>query len=396
LTPQLPAEAPPHGGHKIQLDGLRALAAMGVIFEHTLPRQFADLFLLGNAGVRLFFVLSGFLITGILLDAKERVEESREGFGRALVTFYARRALRIFPLYYFVVLSLAAAGITGAATYLPYLLTYTANVAEAQGHDLGSIAHFWSLAVEEQFYLIWPAVVLLTPRRALPLVFISTVLAAPLWRFGIMIFTRNDNFASLMMPSCLDTLGAGALMAFAWRGSPATQARYERFARFGLWLGLALYLAVIMPLRLSRAGFIVSIALRDVSYFLMFSWVVHRAARGFTGVAGRFLASGPLVYLGMISYGIYVYHPLVVPVGRYLSERFAIDLAVPSGRGLHDFVYVTAVTLAVASFSWYAFEGPLNGLKRYFPYTSRHQPPPRASGQPGVDSGPDGATFPPD
>lgn len=371
MTPQLPAEAPPHGGHKIQLDGLRALAAMGVIFEHTLPRQFADLFLLGNAGVRLFFVLSGFLITGILLDAKQRITEGREGFGRALVTFYCRRALRIFPLYYFVVLSLAAAGIVGAATYLPYLLTYTANVAEARGYDLGSIAHFWSLAVEEQFYLVWPAVVLLTPWRALPWVFISTILAAPLWRFGIMIFTRNDNLAALMMPSCLDTLGAGALMAFAWRGSPSARASYERYIRYGLWAGLALYLSVILPLRLSRTGFIVTILLRDVSYFLMFSWVVHRAARGFTGAAGRFLASGPLVYLGMISYGIYVYHPLVVPVAHYLSERFALDLGVPGGRGMYDFVYVTTVTLVVATVSWYAFEGPLNGLKRYFPYSTR-------------------------
>lgn len=375
MTPRLPAEAPPRGGHKVQLDGLRALAAMGVIFEHTLPRQFADLFMLGNAGVRLFFVLSGFLITGILLDAKQRITEGREGFGRALVTFYARRALRIFPLYYLVVLSLAATGITVAATYLPYLLTYTANVAEARGHDLGSVAHFWTLAVEEQFYLVWPAVVLLTPWRALPWVFISTILAAPLWRFGVMILTRNDNFALLMMPSCLDTLGAGALMAYAWRGSPSTRARYDRATRYGAWVGLALYLGVMLPFRLSHTGFIVRVVLRDVSYVLIFSWVVRGAARGFTGAAGRFLASRPLAFLGMISYGIYVYHPLVVPVSHYLSERFAVDLGVPNGRGLYDFAYVTAVTLAVATVSWYAFEGPLNGLKRYFPYSTRPSRP---------------------
>ena len=162
------------GVHVPALDGVRGLAILMVIVFHvtkTLPSMHVEiphaafrLLCLGQTGVDLFFVLSGFLITGILLDTKNMS-------GR-FVKFYGRRILRIFPLYYVVLLAgvLITIETTGQISRqhgIPWiwLFSYLGNVPPTRGVDDPCFGHFWSLAVEEQFYLIWPAVVYLLPQR---------------------------------------------------------------------------------------------------------------------------------------------------------------------------------------------------------------------------------------
>src|SRR5690606_409004 len=210
-----------------QLDALRALAAFGVFVQHFVAsgNVFATTIPLGDLGVRLFFVLSGFLITGILLTARANVAQSRLSLGAVVGHFYARRFLRLAPLY-FVFLALMFLVIPEVRTHAPWFLGYAQNVHFAVEDEFTVAPHLWTLAVEEQFYLFWPLVVLLVPaKRLLPVVAaiaalgVVSRLAAPL--FGLTHFQ-----ASMLTPSHFDSLGLGALLAVA--------AASERFAASAL------------------------------------------------------------------------------------------------------------------------------------------------------------------
>jgi len=334
-----------------QLDGLRALAAIAVVLHHNLwrtgaagaVRAAADL---GDAGVRLFFVLSGFLITGILLRAR--------GAPGALRSFYARRFLRIFPLYYLVVISVAVVGQPLMRSWLGWNLAYLANIKLALlGAPPGPpVSHLWTLSVEEQFYLAWPLIVLRAPRRSLLPIALSTLLIAPASRLVLLLLSGNATSTAVVTTSCLDTLGAGAALALG-----------GRVPRFVAPLGLALLAAVT-----ALAGSWLDSALRDTAYAGIFVCLVARGREGVRGPLGRLLASGPLVYLGSISYGIYVYHHVLPALIRL------------PGYGVARTGLVLALTLPVAALSFRLFEGPINALKRRFPYGEA--PPAPAPEQP--------------
>src|SRR4051812_126623 len=170
--------------HMPQLDGLRALAVTAVLVHHLLDPLpgLATHFPWGLVGVRLFFVLSGFLITGLLIQAVQTQRGSHDP-AHVLKQFYIRRALRIFPIYYLV---LAIAWLVGSADVheqLPWLATYTYNVWIAHlGWFTKYFAHFWSLCVEEQFYLVWPWLLVFAPRRRAYVYASAMVLAGPLYR----------------------------------------------------------------------------------------------------------------------------------------------------------------------------------------------------------------------
>lgn len=289
---------------------------------------------LGEAGVRLFFVLSGFLITGILLRAR--------GSNGALRAFYARRFLRIFPLYYLVVVAVAAMGQPLMREELGWNLAYLENfsVAARGGFPGPPVSHLWTLSVEEQFYLLWPLVVLFAPRRALLPVALSTLLVAPASRLALLLGTGNAAAAAVVTTSCLDTLGAGAALAIAGR----------------MPRGVAVPGLFLLGAATAWQGSWFDVAFRDTGYACVFAWVVGRGREGVSGALGRFLASAPLVYLGTISYGLYVYHHVLPALVRL------------PGYGLARTALVLAITLPVAALSFRLFEAPINALKSRFPY----------------------------
>ena len=207
-----------------QLDGLRAFAVGAVLIRHFFyPERIGgvDFALLA---VWLFFVLSGFLITGILLRSRDQVEYHGHQRYLELRQFYIRRFLRIFPLYYLVLSIAALLDLSDVRDTIFWHLAYASNYLFAIQGQYGSVTgHLWSLAVEEQFYLLWPALILFAPRRFLLKVIITAIAVGPTFRlFGHFLdFNWVTRYA--VSPACLDSL-APSHRSSGGRSSPATRA----------------------------------------------------------------------------------------------------------------------------------------------------------------------------
>lgn len=357
-------------GYMPQLDGLRAVAVLAVWFEHWgLPpipglRRISDW---GGMGVWLFFVLSGFLITGILLRGRVAVESGGASVSGAVRTFYARRFLRILPVY---LLALIVATILLPETRKLFWwhLTYTTNLwygIHLYEHVPG--AHFWSLAVEEQFYLIWPWLVLLAPRRHLLKIMLIVAVASVTYRLGYVLQPWQKPHVTTMINwsfGTFDRLALGAILSVLWE--TASHDRIRQLCRWSLWTGLAGMIAMQL-LEAHNPYSRLAFALHPTAAAVLFFWLVDGAARGFRGPVGRLLQSPPVLYVGRISYGIYLFHGFV----PHLLARFHAPLP---QLWILRFPLLAGVTIAVASLSWYLLESPLNGLKRYFTYehVSKH------------------------
>ena len=161
-----PASKASPSGYLRQLDSVRTIAVAMVIATHWIPKA-TTFWFNGGMGVKVFFVLSGFLITGILLDARGQADQSGVGRTAVLKNFYARRFLRIFPLFYATLALTFLLGVPTVRQFIWWLMFYLGNVLLAlHGQWLSGIAHFWSLAVEEQFYLVWPVLILFHAQAA--------------------------------------------------------------------------------------------------------------------------------------------------------------------------------------------------------------------------------------
>jgi peptidoglycan/LPS O-acetylase OafA/YrhL len=360
-----------------QLDALRAFAVVAVLVTHLFYAGSQRAVLpWGFFGVRLFFVLSGFLITGILLDCKRFVEAGEQSVGFTLRRFYVRRALRILPCFYAAVVIVAFAGLYQMRQAMTWHFVYLSNFLYAGDPGKWSVQpgfHFWSLAVEEQFYLVWPLLVLAVPRRKLAAVTLAAIIIAPLYRAAGVLAGWSEVAITTLPFGCLDTLAAGALLALLQRDAALRQ----RLA----WLGrpLLLVAAILAVCLLSMRAldghwaaqhlpmrfYPVWIIGQDLVLAVLFGALIAGAARGIGGVAGRVLLLPPLLWIGKISYGTYVYHVfLVYPFVRYGHH---VGYKLPHG-GWHAFVMVSAATIVVASASWLLMERPINSLKRYLSY----------------------------
>lgn len=347
-----------------QVDGLRFVAVMGVILHHWCQEYLAGSFFFTNipigTGVNLFFVISGFLITFILLGKKDDIAEGKSTVGEALRNFFVRRTLRIFPIYYLFIVILCITSFDEIRDYVAALFTYTSNwYIVINKTYIGSLTHTWSLAVEEQFYLIWPFLLFLVPRRrvlAMIVVFILIGLASRIWFF---FFTSYPMAANGATTSCFDSLGFGALIAYN---------RYYniipfniRWASMALWGSVLVYVALyIWPHWLSAQWTTVSFnTATSLIYFLM---VYMAAYSGFAGGWKAFLEHPTVLYLGRISYGLYLYHNLPGEIHWYhLRDRF------PEISGPFDSIVIYAVILLIlATVSWYLIEQPILKLKRRF------------------------------
>jgi len=215
--------------------------------------------------------------------------------------------------------------------------------------------------VEEQFYLLWPWVVLLLPPAALRPTMWTLAAVAPVFRvvcraFGLWWWLGQY----VLLPAALDALALGALLAevHASRTRPGVLEM-----RGGGWIAVAL-LIVAQLLRMGLPHSAVA-GLSDTLDACAFAWVVHHAARGFAGAAGRVLGSPPFRWLGRVSYGVYVYHPFAIAALPVVAATFGRPAPeAPLAR----FVVLTAMTLAVAWLSWHVVEAPINALKDRVPY----------------------------
>jgi peptidoglycan/LPS O-acetylase OafA/YrhL len=336
-------------------------------------------FSVGWVGVDLFFVLSGFLITGILFDAKGATHYFRN--------FYLRRSLRIFPLYYaFLVLVLIVVPrvMPGSMTRLDggaWLWTYLGNVLFArvgwEGMPEHTI-HLWSLAIEEQFYLLWPVVVFFCDRRRLMNVAMATIVGATVFRVSSHLFAPDGIAGYALLPSRVDALALGGILALMIRGE-AGAANAAQIGKRLLIPGLALMGVAI--------GWTVALDLND-------SWLPALAfqtqAFGYPGVElvsgglimlgisqsgrsklGEKLTWQPLMSLGKYSYGLYLIH---VPVRDFLRVMTHDGALLPRLLGsqvpaqLALFGLGVGLSVIFAYISWHAFEKHFLKLKEFFPY----------------------------
>ncbi|CAN1209220.1 Acyltransferase [Tumidithrix helvetica PCC 7403] len=359
----------------VQLDSLRALALFGVMVEHFVPPSTYTSFISSwktaspiewGSGVTLFFVLSGFLITGILLRCRDIIRANDQRIGFTLQRFYIRRFLRIFPIYY---LTLVVAAIIFKRVRSDFFwhLTYTSNIMVFVQDSYDQYAtHFWTLAMEEQFYLIWPLVILLLPQRYLLKAIFTTITLAPLFRFiGCYGLNLSITQIGVFPAASLDALGLGALLAFYIHNYDQFKQAKQSLCKFGLWVCLPLMISFIIISFIFRGTVLINILIKPTISSIFFVWLVSTAAKGFDGILGRFLELKPLVFIGKISYGIYIYHNFMNPIYDILSWYLNLPTSIPL---LLVIALKVIASFAIAIPSWFLIEKPINNFKRHFGY----------------------------
>ena len=370
--------------HRIPaLDGIRGIAILLVMFIHFTERNvsaglansiYTQLAGVGWIGVDLFFVLSGFLITGLLLDSK--------GAPHYFRNFYARRTLRIFPLYYACLLVWLVAvpwlappswqygqGVLATlereqAWYWTYLSNWRMGL-DGEWPGLG-ISVYWSLAIEEQFYLIWPAVVRFCSVRMLRRIALALIGAAFAARLAMVYAGAQPILVYVSTPTRMDALALGALVAIAMR-DPAAWLVAKRIARrvwpFAVLCLLAIWASIgefseYHPL-MQTLGF-------PALAVLFGSLMVHAVTADPGSRLSNVLTLRVLTVLGKYSYAMYLVH-LTLRVFLVSSER-ARMLVEWGGVGVQLALLAafTAVTVFVGWLSWHLFERHFLALKRYF------------------------------
>jgi peptidoglycan/LPS O-acetylase OafA/YrhL len=369
---QAPTRAkPPDAGHNRALDGLRFFAFLLVFFFHALqwsPWGNLPFIRFGFLGVPIFFVLSGFLIGGILLDLKDKV---RPGFGLGdkLKTFYVRRALRIFPVYYLFIgilaLLLALSGRDDPIArnsfgwHLAYLTNFRSFFA---GMDSIRQGHFWSLAVEEHFYLLAPLVVLLAKPRTLVRLLVLVIAAVACARAWIYAVGSARDFW-VLSPMQFDLLGLGIATSIIHRKGTFLGID-DRILR---WLGLAgaaFFVLYIRRFYLGRPGIGIWYAtFGSLSLGLATAALVLTLWQRPSWLVARFFGFRPFAYFGQISYGLYLFHPNCL---GWTTKYFGNYNLTNAFVGL-------SVTLTVAMLSWHLFEKPINNLKNRFAYSEKRK-----------------------
>lgn len=374
---KIPSDRTPRfvpGKHMPSLDGVRGLAVLTVFIFHYgggARSKFLVIRLLGEAihfgwvGVSLFFVLSGFLISGILWDS----------FGKSgwWSRFYARRSLRIFPLYYlaliFAILAATWNGAGGLAIERIWIYAiYVQNIPSLNGlmdsfPKNVHLGHFWSLAVEEQFYLIWPLILCKSEniKSAIRFCAIAWVVSL-LFRFGCVALHWETAWGNRFLLSRMGELCAGALLALSLRVSKDSQKRTFRVAKIAFWISLF------------GIGSVIFISGTDQDHPLMVTLGIAMVSILFTSLLAYAIGGGWIEsffkmrifrWLGKISYGIYVYHLLFRPA----FERFTKIIVSPDNKNLYllTLAVVAAIgTLATSTLSFYTYEQAFLMLKNKF------------------------------
>lgn len=344
------------------LDTLRALAVSLVILNHWW--HFPDVY--GMSGVALFFVLSGFLISAGLMDAKERIAAGTETISKAVGKFYARRFLRIFPLYYFYLFIIWMLPFDFVHEGLWWFFAYLGNHYQYNIQNYIILrGHLWSLSVEEQFYLIWPFLMLLIPFRHLKwgmgaflLIGIGSRL---LFQSNILAPAIHANGTEMFAPTCFDSFAIGAFFAWQYRYGILS----EKF--FRKWLNYATLFSFVGMTILLWGYFPFGTAVWSrLLVSIIGVWMIQVSIDGYKGWAKALLANPAVLYLGKISYGIYIYH-LIIPYVYYLFTQMEFlrgKMPLEDSLAAH---YIKALMLVVVSaISWQVLEKPINNLKKYF------------------------------
>lgn len=338
------------------LDGLRGIAALMVMFFHfnwqPLSSLLVKIAVFGQTGVDLFFVLSGFLITRILL-----VTKYKENFFR---NFYIRRIVRIFPLYYgfliltYFILPLFKIGDTPPFSHQVWYYLYLQNISDTfafAGLQSSGPTHFWSLAVEEHFYLFWPLVVyLLPPKRLIWAIFGITVLS-----LVVRIILINFNIGVFYFTLCrFDALAIGGLLAYFEYTN-----KLILYCKYFLNLGIFSFVLLLVTWLFTGGQHMDTVQIFKFTIIAVFYFCVvgYLAIQDSHNPMSRIVGNSFFVFTGKISYGLYVFHPLIYGFIDSEKNNFYISLLLS-----FSLTYLTAYV------SYLVYEKPFLNLKRYFEY----------------------------
>jgi peptidoglycan/LPS O-acetylase OafA/YrhL len=371
-------------GHILSLDGLRGIAILLVVVSHFVSNLkitvdgpawvLVSIAHAGWTGVDLFFVLSGFLITGILVDAR--------GSPSYFKAFYARRALRILPAYYgfliVIFLVLPALSLGAGDNYMlarqhqGWYWLHLTNIMMAIGEIPGRGPYpntlFWSLAVEEQFYFLWPAIVALVPPRKMKAVCVGGIILCIGLRIAGAVAGVSGLTLSVLPITRGDTLFVGGLLAIDYRrGGLRRWIPAARSASAAALLTLALLLAIYKHLDYHDAG---TAAFGSIAIMVLGASAVIAATSSERSRFAAWLRSGFLRFFGRYSYAMYIVHTAVLAglnhyrpyaaLGRFGGAAFPLQVA-------WALSYVGLATL-IAFLSWHLVEKHFLRLKRFFPY----------------------------
>lgn len=338
-------------GYRPQLDSLRAVAVTAVLYCHfwSINTEFAEL------GVRLFFVLSGFLLTGILLRESDEAQSREIPQRRVLFDFYVRRILRIWPAYYFALITAVVLGATSVERTFGWHAVFASNILYFLEQDWYPVmtGHLWTLSVEEQFYFILPLAVLFIPRQLLKPLLIGCIATAILFRGIVCVLDVPRSFYLVLPIAQLDALAGGALLALI---------QFKKHAiRWRLLFALSLPLAILADMFAPYSA--VHFTITDAVYVIAMVAIVSGADAGISGWPGKLLSCPILIALGRISYGVYLYHMFVAAAvdGAMLSLHGA-----PLVEGPIRFLVLFCLTVLVATASWLLLERPALSLRRHF------------------------------
>lgn len=349
------------------LDGIRAIAVLMVMvfhfFQDLVPHSkivsvLSTASLFGRTGVTLFFVLSGFLISRILLNTKKEV-----GF---FTNFYLRRILRIFPLYYlgltlyyYLIPSILHTGIPSVHQQFFYFI-YLQGFADAFGWNAVGPIHFWSLAVEEHFYLFWPFVIYSFSNKNLTKFIIGILIASLLIR----VFMLNNGYPVVYFTFArFDSLAAGALLAILEQKNAF---RTSNTIKYIILLGITFIPTILMLAYFKGESnkFVEMIKYSFLSFFY-FSVIGIVLSVKKDHLINKILKTKLLSYTGKISYGLYVYHPLIFSI--FNRTRITSNLVL-------DFIAKFTLAFLVSAISYSLFESPFLRLKKHFKYNRKLQP----------------------
>lgn len=362
-------------GYKIseyipQFDSIRAIAVLLVIIYHWFEgNSILNFIPNGPLGVNIFFVLSGFLITGILLKAKKQVATQSLKRSMAFKNFYIRRTLRIFPIYYLVLVLFWLAGDPVIHRNALYYFTYTTNYFfYAQQAFPPRLSHLWSLAVEEQFYILWPWLILLVNKKYLPYLISLFIVIGISSNY---IFISKGWWGLILTPTCFDAFAIGAGLSYIIAYRPDIISRIQSGFR---WIFVAVLLLFIFSI-LDKS----ILPVRTCHALLAIVIIYYCLFKNNNPVMNYVLNNKWLIRIGKISYGIYLYHLFVPELWNWVIKKFAswnIDLlfnnAMPGAfKSTWLFIQHFSFLLLLCILSWNLIEKPFNSLKRWFENKTR-------------------------
>lgn len=358
LDPNTP---PPTVGKKStylpQLDGLRGIAILSVLIHHFgvhLP-QWIDW---GPIGVRLFFLLSGYLITLSVWKLGSPAERGR-GYWSGLGAFHLRRMVRLTPVLYMMILVGALMGLPEYREGMAWHAAFLSNFYVLHlDYWPGGASHLWSLSIQEQFYLMWPFVILMIPRKFLPWALAAMLVFALGYRI-ILMDKVSVFYRWVMMPGVIDSFALGSLIA-CWKKSGGRIPLAS--GRFGVGVAAFAFACYVAARLLRYAPHVAPwMGVTETLENVFLGWMMLRTIEGWPGVVGKFFETPVLVYIGRISYGLYVFHVLVhIAIGPWLD---AMGLTMESHIAIRTMILI-AISMGVATLSYRYVEMPLSAWVR--------------------------------